>query len=532
MADLSPSISEPVMGHTPARAGALKDLRTAGVWPLLALATCWLLLFQEVSAEWRLNPQYSYGYVVPFLALALLLRRWPERPVAVPACSLSVGFIAAVLLAALPAIRICLQANPEWRLLYWLHAGLALGLSVCFVYFVGGQSWVRFFVPPIFFLLLAVPWPTGMEQGMIQGLMRMTASLTVEVAEWFGIPAVQHGNVLETTAGLVGIDEACSGVRSLQSALMLSLFLGEMHRFTLSRRVALLCASLLFDLLANVARTTFLVWAAASRGLTQMEAWHDAAGLFVMLLVLPGLLGLALMLKRRDAPARARPVSPLSGLRVVPAWAGLSALLWIGLGEALSELWFRAHETKLMPTVHWSAAWPTQSTRFQTGAVPQIALSVLRCSSSSAASWQDGAGNQWSGFFLCWKPGRNSAQLAKGHRPEICLPAAGARLLQDYGQIAILVQDFEIPFRHQLFESGDSTVNVFYCLWPDRVALEEKPLLEDGSPWSRLEAVFAGKRNLGQQALELVLLGPESQQEAVRTLRNALPGLIQWTPNN
>jgi len=65
--------------------------------------------------------------------------------------------------------------------------------------------------------------------------------------------------------GAVGIDEACSGVRSLQTAMMLSLFLGEMYRFGVLRRLALIGASLLFVLLANLSRTTFLVCAAFCR---------------------------------------------------------------------------------------------------------------------------------------------------------------------------------------------------------------------------------------------------------------------------
>src|SRR5579859_935227 len=166
-------------------------------------------------------------------------------------------------------------------------------------YFTGGRGWLLFFAPPILFMLIAVPWPMGMEQWLIQGLMRITAALTVEFTGWFGIPAMQHGNVIETTVGLVGIDEACSGVRSLQSALMLSLFLGELYRFPLPRRLVLLPASLLLDLFANLARTSFLVWAAATKGLRTMEAWHDAARVLVMIIVLPAPLALAKLLKPR-----------------------------------------------------------------------------------------------------------------------------------------------------------------------------------------------------------------------------------------
>ena len=536
MADFSTSIPNPSNTEMVRRrcigGASLKELSKHWAGPLLVLAICWFFFFQELSDEWRINPQYSYGYVVPLLGLALLWRRWPERPTVTRASSASVVFAAALCFLLLLPVRVCFQANPEWRLLYWLHGFLAIGLSFCLLHFAGGRSWLRFFAPPIAFMLIAVPWPMGLEQWTIQSLMRLTAALTVECAGWFGIPCVQHGNVIETVAGLVGIDEACSGVRSLQSALMLSLFLGEMHRLTMLRRLALVGASLLFDLIANLTRTSFLVWAAANKGLTQMEAWHDAAGLLVMIVVLPGLLALAQLLKSKIRPAKTLPAQKPFALRLVPGWVAVAALLWIVSGEMISELWYRVHETKLVPTVRWSAAWPTQSLHFTSTALPQKALSILRCSNSEAAAWEDTAGNKWSGFLLRWKPGKNSAQLAKGHRPDTCFPAAGARLLQDYGPVRVPARTFELPFRHETFETDDKTVHVFYCLWPDRVASNEKTLLEDGSQWSRLKAVFAGKRHLGQQVLELVLAGPESQAEALQALQNTLPSLIQLNSAN
>jgi len=52
-------------------------------------------------------------------------------------------------------------------------------------------------------------------------------------------------------------------------------------------------------------------------------------------------------------------------------------------------------------------------------------------------------------------------------------------------------------------------------------------LIEDGSPTSRLRAVVAGKRNLGQQVLEIVITGPITRDEAVTAMTNTLSSLIQ-----
>jgi exosortase len=533
MAELAPISTALHSGKTLGKPGAGSSFGVSGLFGglgllLLAVGVCWLLFFNELRGEWEINAQYNYGYVVPLLGLALLWRRWPERPVASPPQEgWLVGLIGAGLLSLILPFLLILEANPEWRLLYWVNGIQVIGLGFCLLHRLGGWGWVRYFAPPLLFMLIAVPWPMGVETQVIQGLMRLVAGLTVEVAGWLGIPAVQHGNLIEVGAGIVGIDEACSGVRSLQSALMLSLFLGEMHRFTWVRRAGLLVASLLFVLFANLTRTTFLVWAAASRGLPQMEAWHDAAGVLVMVIVLPCLLGLAYLMKPKSPAAGLRPASEPLLLPVIPRWAGIAALAWIGVSLLATEEWYRTHESNLISNTRWSVAWPTQSPEFKKTVLPENSLAILRCSNSEAGSWQDDEGDQWSAFLLRWNPGKNSEQLARGHCPDICFPAAGARMIEDFGQTNLQAAGVDLPFRHETFANGSKLLHVFYCLWSDRRAPNESALSEDGSRNSRLQAVLAGKRNVGQQVLEIVLQGPDSSDEAIATLKQQLPSLVQ-----
>jgi len=502
--------------------------RFLGGWPLAvaALATCWISLFDELHREWSVNPQYDYGYVVPLLGAVLLWRRWPERPSPSAGNSVLMGWVAAASLFWLLPLNLFFQANPEWRLLYWFHGLLVLILSFCLLYRAGGWNWAGFFAPPLVFMVIAIPWPTGLEQAVIQHLMRFVAGLTVGVVGWLGIPAMQHGNLIEVGTGVVGIDEACSGVRSLQSALMLSLFLGEIYRFSARRRAALVGTSLICVILANVVRTSFLTWVAAQHGLKQMEAWHDDAGLIVMAIVLPGLFGLGHLMKpklRKHSPGA---VDPHHALPVMPYWVAISVFAWIGLAGAITEGWYRIHERDLVPNTPWTVAWPTQADHFQKAAVPEQSLAILRCSDSTAATWADDEGNLWSAFFLRWNAGKNSAQLAFGHRPDICYPAAGERLVKDYGRITVSAGGIHLPFSYQTFQNGSRLMHVFYCLWSDRVPPEGEAVPGNSTWKSRWQAVLAGQRNLGQQVLEVDVLGPETGDAAVSSFRRELPRLI------
>ena len=492
-----------------------------------ALVAGWLLFFNAIRSEWQINPQYSYGYVVPLLCAVLISRRWPERPVPERASGRIASLVAGLLLLPLLPWWVILEANPEWRLLYWFGGVGMIGLSFGLVYALGGWKWVRYFAPPLLFVLVAIPWPMELEHSMIQGLTKFVANLTVEIAGILDIPAVQRGNLIEIRGGIVGIDEACSGVRSMQTALMLSLFLGEMHRLSGLRRIGLVGASFLLTLIANLSRTTFLVWAAANRGFHQMELWHDMAGNLVMFIVLPSLFGLGYLMKPKTPQLIAPPAASPALIRMIPRWVGVTALIWIGLCAAATEIWYRSHESALVNNPNWSVNWPEQYPEFKKSAVPEKSLAILRCSNSEAASWVDEAGYRWNGFFLRWNPGRNSAQLAKGHSPDICFPAAGAKLVEDVGPITVSVNAMEMPFRHLSFQSGADLLHVFYCLWSDQASRNDRPAREDGSMASRWEAVLAGKRNLGQQAMEIVIAGAESNDAAVNLLKQQLPALIR-----
>src|SRR2546421_11530437 len=90
--------------------------------PWIAVAALWLWLFSNLQVDWSLNPQYNYGWAVPFLALLMFWFRWQRRPVASPATkSRSKARWAAwtILLLLLP-IRVVEESNPDWRFFWWV----------------------------------------------------------------------------------------------------------------------------------------------------------------------------------------------------------------------------------------------------------------------------------------------------------------------------------------------------------------------------------------------------------------------------
>ena len=88
--------------------------------------------------------------------------------------------------------------------------------------------------------------------------------------------------MIELSTGQVGIDDACTGVRSLQATFMVALFLGAFYRMTPWRRVLLVVAGACLAFVCNIGRTFLLCEVAANDGIAAISRWHDPAGFTIL----------------------------------------------------------------------------------------------------------------------------------------------------------------------------------------------------------------------------------------------------------
>ncbi len=566
---------------------------------VLFLTALWFGLCQELSSEWSVNEQYNFGWFVPFFALYLFWLRWQDRPpvaalykgrdtdsettavrdlrYSAPECAvLTIGLISLFLL--LP-IRLFEIANPEWRLLAWAHALAVVTLTLLLLWWAGGEGWVRHFAFPVAFIFIAVPWPTALETPIIQGLMRVVAHVAAETAMLLGTPAQVEGNLIRVTNGLVGVNEACSGIRSLQTSLMIGLLLGELKRFSLSRRLVLVVSAIVIALLANFVRAVILVRIAAIENLSEVNRWHDIAGYSIILFVFVATMGVACLLGKSQARDRKSGISihnrqsafGNSDIRsrarenfrcrqsAIPLSFVATALCWLLFVEIGTAAWYRVHERNLVNGIPWSVRWPEQSPNFRKLKIDNEIRAVLRFDEGDAAAWtlnSPASGTQpnnvsCSLYVFRWNPGKNSALLANLHRPDVCLPASGWKQVADHGVRSYPINDsIELPFRHFEFQrafdgSASQTAHAFYCLSEDRVAKASNSsapanspgMFGDRSEWTRterLDAVLEGRRHLGQQVIEAIFISnePLSAVEAESHLRDFIRDVVKLRKAN
>ncbi|WCJ57990.1 exosortase/archaeosortase family protein [Fontisphaera persica] len=500
----------------------------AAPWPtLLLLGAVWLWVCLMLAPEWEINPQYSYGWGVPFLALYLFGRRWPPGPPQPPAARHWRWGLAALLALCLP-LQLVYEANPDWRLVTWLAAWVAVAVSLITLWGVGGAGWAWHMAFPVLFMLTAVPWPTALETRVVNGLLSLITAVTTEALNWLGVAAFRQGNIIKLASGLsVGVNEACSGVRSLQTSVMVALFMGEWFRLRGGGRAGLLLAGMGWAMLLNMLRTGWLAWLTARHGAAAQQQWHDAAGLVLFLLLVAGVAALGYGLRRKaTSPESKSSLAEVAGAAWLPKGCALGLCVWLMACWALTEAWYRWHERERGPRLVWSVRWPVEAPGFRMRAVEEEIRVLLRSTRSESALWERGDGTHWILFFNRWEPSRVSSLMARVHRPEICLPATGFELVERHPPALFPAGPLELPFRTYVFTGQGRTWYVFFCV------MEERPL---GGPASveheptrgqRLRQAWLGRRNLGQQALEAVLTGYPSLAEAQRAWLTELPRLI------
>ncbi len=267
-----------------------------GFVPIVLILGWWLY---DLQFQWRALVEYQFGWLVVFLAAYLIWERWPTIPSADrPA---SIWLCLALVLAGTPFVLVAelykqaIANSPAASFSLSIGSGFYLAANALYL---RGWATLRHFLFPSLFLFLAVPLPGILWSPVVLMLKELITTLNVETLNLIGIPAVQQANVIRLPNCVVGVDEACSGVRSLQSSVMAGLFIGNLTFRRAGSQLAFLLAGVGLALAGNFLRSLILSITAHLHGIRALERLHDAAGWSIFLFTATGLGFLAWLINR------------------------------------------------------------------------------------------------------------------------------------------------------------------------------------------------------------------------------------------
>jgi exosortase len=442
-----------------------------------------------------------------------------------------------------PLIWLVRVPNLYLRNIGCVVAAVAVAAAFLTLYEFGGRRWVLHFSGSILFFLVAVPWPSIIERNTTSFLMPVNAAATLEALHWLRIPAIRSGNLLTLREGTLGVEEACSGIRSLQTTLMMAFFLGELNRLHLTSRCLLLALGILFALFTNILRTIALGTIAARQGLTATHHWHDTAGFLALGANVLCLFALtAYLLKHRPpTPAKAKVHNPFKipfsqtgnheprtrneepgstnpervptkhQLNARRAFLTPSSLLYFSLAFTFpfTEWWYARNERN--PPPPWHLALPVEAPGFHRQVIDRSTASILRNPIGWSARWNSSEGKSVQGYYFEWAPEMISSwEISQFHHPANCLGAVGMQLDKEVEPISVPFAGGILEAKVMKFSNEHQTLHVLHLARENNHA---GPLGDSAHYF--MEPVLAGRRNGGLRVIE-VGIWDETSEEAVR----------------
>lgn len=426
------------MSPTGSFAPAFSRLPLLAKLNLVALTAGVIGLSLRLWPAWRHNPDLSHGLFMPLIFLLLVheSRAHGTARYLQPGGPARAGF-ALLLIGGLLALS---AAGLFAAAVDWSHALVNFMLTVAMAWLLGaalvaysgdairliGFNWTA--CVAILLWLLSAPLPPGTYMRLTLALQLWVSEAVLRTLHMLGIAAIRHGNIIEMANTVVGVEEACSGIRSLISCV----FAGFLFSATLVRRpgarALIIALSAPLALVMNFLRSLTLTLL-ANAGVNIAGAWHDATGFAVLGLTAALLGGLALLLERGP---KAR-LTPLEAV-VLRRTSGLQIALGAGLVVATALVVVFVANTRPAvrrdrPAPDLLALLPASAEGWQVitsdlyefrGALQTDHLAQRRYVKSIGADRIELT------FYLAyWRAGQVPVSLVATHSPDACWPGAG-----------------------------------------------------------------------------------------------------------
>lgn len=231
--------------------------------------------FVSLYQVWDTQPDYSHGFLVLPIALAILYRRWPVDDTNRPRIWLP-GL--AVVLAALG-----LRAWFYERGVYWTETATILpaiaGLGLARL----GPRAMRATWPAFAYLLFWLPLPPQINSSLSQPLQSIATWASCKVLRMTGLWVMPEGNVIVIGGQRLEVAAACNGLSMLMSLAAAVAATAAIVPMATIKRLVLLATIIPIALLSNVLRISATAWCYYWFGAEVGSKYaHDAAGWLMM----------------------------------------------------------------------------------------------------------------------------------------------------------------------------------------------------------------------------------------------------------
>lgn len=511
--------------------------------PLAGIVLAWSVLISQVRHHWGGESYYNFGWFVPAMAVWLLLRNL--SPVVGPAGSRQLSWpiwLGALAILVTTPFHALSEVNPFWRLPLWIQAIGVCTFSLAMLHQLYGWRGVRAGIFPLFFLSTMIPWPYRIELMIVQFLTGVVVSLSMSGLHFIGYPVELAGNSFVLGSLNIGVNEACSGIRSLQALFMVTLFLGSLFGQGWQRRLFAVLLLPFVVIVVNTGRAIFLALQVIENGQAAYDEWHDPAGYIAfgisMVLIYASieLLNIGSKGESQQSPLDATSLlRALRETRVSARIAWVAALPLVVFGSV--ESWFLYHESQRPAGREWRLILPDPSdTSVQIKEIhPQIEAALGY--DYGHRFFKNIRGRLWCEvYYYGYTPENKLSSVSSyGHAPTICMEATGASMERQFEDLILPIEGGpSLSMRHYLFRLRDdaSRLHVFWTVWERRNMDIENERLQSLDYRTQLVQLMKGRRDFSRKVLLLSLPGMANEEQARDTIRDLLKDWLVGMPDS
>lgn len=141
------------------------------------------------------------------------------------------------------------------------------------------KSTIAAYAFPLAYLLFAVPLPKNWTYPITTTLRDFVSTISEYVIRACGIIVLREGNILHLANGTLGVEDACSGIRSLWTLLAVAVAVGFFCQISIRRAMFLCVLTLPISVLMNSGRVIMTGILVSYGGMEFAEGWrHEAIG--------------------------------------------------------------------------------------------------------------------------------------------------------------------------------------------------------------------------------------------------------------
>lgn len=238
---------------------------------------------EGLAKVWWSSENYSHGFFVPPLFFYII---WVKREKLFHSVYIR-SYGPGLILVGASLLAYIFAHFAEIKTLASLSMLACLMGTVLYLF---GPQIVRELIFPFFLLFFMVPVPAQIYAKLTIPLQLIVTKISAMAADLTGIPVYRTGNILETPGLSLEVVEACSGMRSIITLLLLSALFAFFTLRSFCGRIVLFLSGIPLAILINIFRVVgiFLAWHFFAFDFT--HGWpHKLFGLALFGIALAGL---------------------------------------------------------------------------------------------------------------------------------------------------------------------------------------------------------------------------------------------------